>query len=293
MARSIYRLGVRPLLAAAAAIGAIVVVVDAYPRAHDSLFWRDREYNRLSQLHAGYDIAYGKSLLGIPTITKTLAETQYKELIYVRREHYVQLVTDPSGRIVLYSVTSCNPDFDPSFQASSSVSIALQQEPMSKMLSNREGKGSHFEADLRQLEYQPGSTVSTPQTYWESTGFSSNASRGRVWFLGVNPLCVSDRQYELLPSERYSGSVQHAPFSAHQFRATFAANTYAETIDLLPTIDDLSMILLAPPGKDDSTCLDADGREPGAERCGRVTLGTFWFDIPELQEGETRVFDSK
>lgn len=287
----IYRLAVRPLLAVAAVVGAVLVVVDAYPRATNTIFWREHEYSLLAQIHAGYDIAHARELLGVPTQVKSLEPTEYREWLYVRRDHFVQIVSDDSGRIILYSTTSCHPAFQPSFEIAGGELIAtLQDQPLAETPARPDGGEDRwlFSESHRQMGYQRGETGSTPQMYWESTGFSGTASNNRVWFVGVNPLCVSEEQYEDLAAVSYFGDAPSAPREAQVFRRRFSANTYAEVVDLTPAISDLGQILLPPPGRYESECLDPldDATSP---QCGSVTVGTFWYDLGVFSNGTTRV----
>lgn len=287
----VYRLVVRPLLAVAAVIGAVLVVVDAYPRAMNTLLWRNYEYSLLTQIHAGYDIAHVRDLLGVPTQVSSLNPTDYKELIYVRRDHFVQIVSDTSDRVILYSVTSCDPAFQPSFQIGGADLVAnLQSRPLAETPARTGGGDDRwlFSEESRELGYQRGETGSTPQMYWESTGRSSTASNRRVWFVGVNPLCVSDEQYDDLAAVSYFGDAPSAPQEAQVFRRRFTANTYAEVVDLTPAINGLGQLLLAPPGRFDWECLGGlDGMS--TPPCTGVTVGAFFFELAVDPRGETRV----
>ncbi len=282
-----YRVVVRPVLAVAAIIGAALVIVDAYPRARDTLDWRGVEYRKLAALHAGYDASYAERLFGAPTQSRALAGTDYSEDIYVRRDHYVQLVEDGAGRIVLMSVTSCSPDFRPRFTISRDSSVTLQTRPLQD--STRASASNQLSGEERDLGYEPGGTGSSPTMYWESTGQGSTASRGRTWFFGVNPLCLTPAQYREIPGEEYFGPSEEAPQEALAFRRKYAANTYAEVVDLTPAMSDLGMLYLPPSdGGLDTDCADLDAA--GDYRCGRVTVGTFWYDLAVPPSGSTRTF---
>ena len=288
-----YRLSVRPLLALAAIIGAVLVVVDAYPRAMNTLLWRQHQYGILRQIHAGYDLDFAQDLLGVPTQSQALGQTADREFTYVRRDHYVQIVADAADRIVLYSVTSCDVDFQPSFSIGSGTLVAtLQDRPLADT-PVREGGGDGpddrwlFSETARQLGYQPGATGSTPEMYWESTGPGSTASTFRSWFVGVNPLCVSDGQLPELPRDRHFGPASLATEAIQQFRHRFSANLYAEVVDLNPAINEMGQIMLPPPGAYDADCL---GRfEAPIPGCGSVTVGVFSFGLALHPDGKTRV----
>lgn len=282
-----YRVVVRPVLALAAIIGAALVIIDAYPRARDTLDWRSVEYRKLAALHAGYDSSYAERLFGTPTQSRSVQGTDYSEAIYVRRDYYVQLVEDSAGRIVLMSVTSCSPDFRPRFTISSDTAVSLQTLPLGD--TPKVPTDDLLSGAGRELGYEPGGTGSSPTMYWESTGQGSTASRGRTWFFGVNPLCLSSEQFDSMPSEEYFGPAAEAPEEAKAFRRTFGANTYAEVVDLTPATSDLGMVYLPPSdGGSDLDCAELD--TAGKFTCGRVTVGTFWYELAVPPSGSTRTF---
>lgn len=113
----VYRGVAKPLFWMAGIIGAIVIVGSALPRVDSSVRWRNKEYEELRSIHAGYDQDLVTQEFGVATMTRSVGKADEVERIYVRREHYVQVVSDKSGRVELYSVTACKGDFRPKFDA--------------------------------------------------------------------------------------------------------------------------------------------------------------------------------
>jgi len=107
------------------------------------------------------------------------------------------------------------------------------------------------------------------------------------WFVGVNPLCVSEEQLQELPRDRHVGPASSATDDIQGFRHRFSANLYAEVVDLSPAVNDLGQIMLPPPGAFDGDCLDRHA-DPVSE-CGSVTVGVFPFTLASHPDGETRV----
>jgi hypothetical protein len=260
-----------------------------------ALQWREDEYRRLRAIHAGYDLSFVQNQLGAPAQVNEVGDTDFTERIFVRRDHFVQVVSSSSGRVVLYSVVSCDEDFRPTFDAEPSTEVQLQDMPLStvpvldpEVAAEREAAtvgGTHlFDDDFRRLQYQAPSTVSTPENYVEWTGPSSNSTQLRAYFVGVNPLCVGSSQHGALPHQSYVGDVAGAPHEVRQFRQNFAANMYAETVDpLLPELDHLGMIVI-PRGEYEEGCDEV------RDECVSVTVGPFGFDLPPslLGQGSTR-----
>ena len=245
----VYRLVVRPVFYLSALIGALLVVIDTLPRVDAFIRWRNVEYETLSSIHAGYDVALVEQRLGVPTQTQGLGGGM-EELIYVRRDHFVQLVTDEAGRVLLYAVTSCDEEFQPTFDGPEGISIRLQDRALAQVAvfnkesSTYDAKALEIkDADLnrRGLNYMPGVTGSTPEHYIESWGVGSVASRDRGYFVGINALCMDPSKLKYF--EPYVGGAAKAPREAQELRKRYAANTYAETAPPLPArLDEFGFI---------------------------------------------------
>lgn len=291
----VYRMAVRPVLVVAAILAAVLVVVDVAPRVHGAVFWRNVEYDKLRGIHAGYDLEAVTEVLGPPTISRSVGDTEYRELLFVRREHYVQALVDDQGTVAMYGVVSCSESFQPTFAVTGELVLRLQEAPLGseQLLQTREpdvlAEGSEpsdpLAEERRSLLYQPGSTGSTPQNYQEWSGPPSTATLQRTWFVGVNPLCVADSDLEALPGESFQGPVDEAPVATENFRDRFAANSYTETSDaLFPTISELGMVLVPQSGSFGG--LDCRDCEP-------VFVGPWSFLLPPATtvRGGTRTFD--
>jgi hypothetical protein len=235
----------RPVFFLSALIGALLVVTDTVPRVDAFVRWRNVQYETLRGIHAGYDVAYVEDLLGVPTLTRGLG-VGLEESVYVRREHFVQVITDDAGRVILYAVTSCDEEFQPTFDGEEGMSIQLQNRALAEVAVFNEDT-STFSADElqlnaaalndRDLNYMPGLSGSTPEHYIESWGPGSVASRDRGYFVGLNPLCLGSAGVDYF--EPYVGGIAKAPRQVKALRERFAANTYAETAaPLTPRLDE-------------------------------------------------------
>jgi hypothetical protein len=96
------------VLASAIAVGTFLVTFG--PAAVDQIRWRPVEYDVVRSLHAGTAAGKVESILGEPDLVDDL-EGSYQRLVYVRRNHYLQFLADPSGGTIAYTVTSCDPGF--------------------------------------------------------------------------------------------------------------------------------------------------------------------------------------
>jgi hypothetical protein len=287
-----YRVLLRPLLWLSALIGAVLVVVDAYPRARDQVFWRDVDYAKLRSIHAGYDVAFVKDTLGTATQTQALGETGFTKRIYVLRDAYAQVVSDQADRVVLYSVSSCDPEFQPAFDTGGPEEVQLQTQRLADtpLVEASGSVDDAMETGSRVLDYMPANTGSTPEHYLEWSGPSSTASGLRSYFVGVNPLCVEEAVRTGSDNEYYRGPLDEAPPGLLGVRERYAANTFAETTyPLTPALDDLGSLLLPPRGAFDGDCTDQPTLEVA---CASTTVGVFFLELPPslTGDGETRTF---
>jgi hypothetical protein len=269
----------KPILWLAGFIAATLVIWDAGSSVVDSLRWREKEYDKLTQIHAGSNLAFVQELLGEPAFTRKVAEG-FEENIFIGRggEYVVQAVTDGVERVRFFSVTSCNEGFQPSF-TSGWGTVTLQDRPMSEAAAfdippelaratsevDRFGNNRH-----RVLNYLTGSTISTPEHYVE-TWQPSNASGNRTYFVAVNPLCLASDQYVdwAGAGTAYTGGTEEAPAAFRDLRQKYSANTYAELDqDTQSDIDDNGWLV-----------------ELGAP------IGASGFDLPPgvVEDGRTRM----
>ncbi|WP_445072861.1 hypothetical protein [Streptomyces sp. SAS_267] len=82
--------------------------------------WHPAEYRKLRELHAGYSIEKFRENLGVPAFripfgtgpNDDLPDEGYtKNVFRPRQDYWVEVISDPTGRTVTYSVTSCRADF--------------------------------------------------------------------------------------------------------------------------------------------------------------------------------------
>jgi len=229
-------LGAAALLSAAiVVIGAGVYVFDQYDRRID---WRDNEYDRLRRLHAGYTLDRFKAELGTPVFARASADERFREDTFRRRDHWVQAVSDQDGTVVLYSVTSCDEGFRPTFNVPDldvdSASLTLRRSNLDDVVSR--------ESDALVVnDYRQGVTANT--TYIDES-YGGNPSNYKTFAWGVNDACAEGQRsleeahgrsgYPRLDDFPYRRSVRRANDSVRRFRASAVVNTYAETAPLVP-----------------------------------------------------------
>lgn len=211
-----------------AALSALVVFL---PQAWSTVFWRDAQYAQLTGVHAGDSLTFVTQRLGTPALVRD-AGAGLVESVFVRRDHVAMTVSDPAGRVVLWSVLSCDRAFAPTFTTPMGSEVTLQQ-PLAtaETLDGDPAKGGVNERELR---YFPGITGSSLDQAIE-LGVHSQDTIGRAtsWFVGVNGVC-GDTQ-DLIAAD---GSVpsERADPGAAAYRRHEPANFYAEGAAGVPVV---------------------------------------------------------
>ncbi|MFD6554157.1 hypothetical protein [Streptomyces sp. NPDC058398] len=126
--------------------------------------WHPAEYRKLRELHAGYSIEKFREKLGVPAFripfgtgpNDDLPDEGYtKNVFRPRQDYWVEVISDPTGRTVTYSVTSCRADFQPTFSFRGGKEtvgefkefrLALNKTSMSEALPAKRGLPSSIQA---------------------------------------------------------------------------------------------------------------------------------------------------
>lgn len=228
----------------ASVVSAVILLLGLGPQAYDSIFWRKVEYDRLSSFHAGFNISVLYQSLGQPSIVTAVPKTSYTEAIFMRRQHLVMVISDKPGNVVLYSVTSCDPSFQPTFKTEASTAIRLLAYPLASVeVEAEDPELASKQNGQRQLSYGPPSTASSPDLLTEQDPDGmSNARRGRGYFVGINGLCADTSG---LGADAFKGDLDKAPAQLQNGRNHIAANFFAETYGIYGTVSDFGAFTIA------------------------------------------------
>lgn len=229
-----YRL-VAPVATAAGVVAALIFFGQGVPSAWDPVFWRSAEYEKVTRIHAGFELGYVSQTLGAPQMIESAAvgTKRFRQLLYLRREHVVQVVVDDTDRVVLYAVMSCSPEFQPEFSAGSQKirlqdrALASVAEPAVTDLGSDASDPPRLNDRVLSYSDARSGTVSTPEYYLENWG-GSNADLQRSYFVGVNAECLQPEALEGYGDLTYAGASDRAPADVRSFRSEVSANVYAE-----------------------------------------------------------------
>ncbi|MDD1476471.1 ETEC_3214 domain-containing protein [Arthrobacter sp. H16F315] len=247
---------------------ALITIFAWWPLAKDTLFPFEKDYKKLAELGAGFSTDHFSEMLGAPTTLKQVSSNPaLKQINYINKDYIVTTVADDSGRTLLFSVLSCNPDFHPRFTAPDKTELQLQMEPL-ELIAPR-----NLNHDLY---YKPGSTGSSVDQLVElGDPTTTTANRLRAYAYGVNGACGPTRleRPDGIHELDYSGPINEAPDDVKDFRRDLAANFYTETVGW-----DLRLV---DPGALKVSAIDsASGLNVQPQTTDTVPLSPLRFDLP-------------
>ncbi|MCY1220539.1 hypothetical protein D9M72_325580 [compost metagenome] len=209
-----------------AIIASLIAILAWLPQAQDTLWPNEKYYKMLGELNAGHSVARFDSELGPPTLIRVHSTSTpvLTERLYMKEQFVVSTLTPSEGnRTMVYSVLSCNPEFQPSFHTPDGRTLQLQSKPLDALDGVITMSGS--------LNYSPGATGSSVRLNAEmAVRIPATASSNRAYAYGVNGACGptalprADGSY----NQEFKGTLGEAPDAVRSYRHTVAPNFYAE-----------------------------------------------------------------
>ena len=90
--------------------------------------WRVAEYGRIARLQSDFTLASFEEILGAPIFTKDSQDRRWTQYIFRGRDFWVQALTRyESPTVGLFSVTSCDPSFQPTFKSLVGATVVLHK----------------------------------------------------------------------------------------------------------------------------------------------------------------------
>ncbi|WEO76358.1 hypothetical protein BJQ94_13415 [Cryobacterium sp. SO2] len=222
--RSGWLVGAQVIGFAAATIASIIAIGAWLPDAIENVFPRQPLYAKLAAIHVGYAEDFLVESLGTPTTTTPLSgDLGWRQLVFIRDEFAVGATINDADQIVIYSVLSCSPDFEPTFTAPDSRTIQL---PAGNLASTGASDAA-VESD-RSLVYITGGTGGSIDQLVELGGPSSFATREQSYLLGVSADCGSVRFFEPQGESSYTGFASDGPGRLQEYRRDTPPNFYTE-----------------------------------------------------------------
>ncbi|MFD8690439.1 hypothetical protein [Streptomyces sp. NPDC059651] len=166
-------------------VTAVSTLVTAWTGVLDSRRdWRPDDYRKLRELHAGHTLDRFTEQLGIAAYRWPIEGTSLtKHAFRPRDDYWVEVVADQSGSTLAYTVTSCRPNFRPTFRIpqgkSENLTVTLNSTPL-----------AHVNPDVYDLRFDMPTTASGEAfvlQYLPTVGDATD-DRGYVW--GLNDTCA-------------------------------------------------------------------------------------------------------
>lgn len=208
------------------------------------VLWREAEYAKLQTLKAGFSNGKFTEVLGSPLFRRPARKGKLVENTYRGRDFWVQTVEDPTGRVVLYAITSCSWEFKPNFEI-------IGQNPHIQLNVSTLG-------DARADEAHYFSSPATANSYYFDEYYGGNPSNYQTFVWGLNDACPdwfdeTKRRFSgkdpspMRPGlkypdgDSYKGPIRKREKWISRFRSTAIVNTFAQTApgvylkDVLPS----------------------------------------------------------
>ena len=212
-------------------VGGLIVILSSTITvvgwAGDQLRWREREYSKLTSLKAGFDVRYFEDKLGRPVFVRR-SPGGHVEYTYRGHDYWAQAIAR-GGAVELYSVTSCDPGFQPTFDipsGSSHVSLTLKKTSLAEV---------GFD-DYGTYEYLLG--ANTYHFYDGIYGALPGHYKSYVW--GVSSTCGNLDVFSAFDTDRLDrdrGSIADLPSSMASFRSEATINTFVETAPFVTLLE--------------------------------------------------------
>ncbi len=234
----------------AAFLSAIIVLVSTasniYQSADRKVNWRSHEYAILEGLKAGFSTSRFDSELGAPAFVRPSKNRRFVEKTYQRRDYWVQTVSTRDGTTQLYTVTSCDQSFRPSFEAPAVGTVKLRDTRFAEMTKAKDSAfGVRLDyfipgatANARFLDLKYGANPGNYKTY--AWGIVDACADFYLWFgrafkqhaIPFGPRTSASQEMWSKSRYEYAGSLEKSNRWIRRFRRREEVNTYAETAPL-------------------------------------------------------------
>jgi hypothetical protein len=194
---------------------------DLMYKANSTIGWRGFEEKVINSLNASIRIEKFIETLGEHVFYRE-GEHGYSEYVFERRDgrYWIQAITNKEGTVVIYSVTSCDSSFKPQIKYSpTGRSIRLAETTFKEAANGVE------------VSYDYYVSAATSNSYLIENDYAGNPGMYQTEYWGIIDSCDRNGFYEdivpNLPPDMLFNPLNREDPILHQFRETFAINTYA------------------------------------------------------------------
>lgn len=153
--------------------------------------------------------------------------------MFVRDDYAVATTSDVAGKVVVFSVLSCDPNLKPQFTTNSNTVVHLGDQPISLAETSQKpnAKATPEVLNDRSLNYQnPGSGRQSSQFLELTRDGPRSGNDNHLYGLGLSGQCNDEYLPDLTTDNlgMYMGGLTDAPQSVQDFRRTTAPNFYSD-----------------------------------------------------------------
>ncbi|TFC02635.1 hypothetical protein [Cryobacterium mannosilyticum] len=187
----------------------------------------------LSDLRAGQTLKSFSAVLGEPTSERPITGSPWTFSVFVRDNYAVATTSDAAGKVVVFSVLSCDPELKPQFTTNSNTVVHLGDQSISLAETSQkpDARATPEVLNDRSLNYQnPGSGRQSSQFLELTRDGPRSGNDNHLYGLGLSGQCNDEYIPDLTPDDpgKYIGGLPDAPASVREFRRTTAPNFYSD-----------------------------------------------------------------
>lgn len=180
--------------------------------------WQPKVEQELTGLHAGYNVAFFRQVLGVPILAQATSRG-YAEDVFKGRGFWVETLTKGSSEVQFYSVTVCDPSIRPQFYMPNTGTVTLNQSTLSSITS------------VAQYSYWFTGMQGTDSPSMKEFAYAGAAGGYRTFMWGLSSAC-DDSVTQMGGLETSFPALDHPKIPKHQLaeiRKIAIANVYGET----------------------------------------------------------------
>jgi hypothetical protein len=180
--------------------------------------WQPKVEQELTGLHAGYNVAFFRQVLGVPILAHATSRG-YAEDVFEGRGFWVETLTKGSNEVQFYSVTVCDPSIRPRFYMPNVGVVTLNLSTLSSITS------------VAQYRYWFTGMQGTDSPSMKEFAYAGASGGYRTFMWGLSSACV-DSVNQMGRLETSYPVLDDSKIPIHQLtaiRKRSIANVYGET----------------------------------------------------------------
>ena len=198
---------------------------------NSTFLWRNIEYKKINSVRPGMYIQKITDVFGTPFYTRNMQNNKsLTENTYKGRGYWIDTISNDSGEVLLYTITSCDKNFSPTIDPNPlQKSITLQKSTLSSIGDNPSG-----------IKYF--ASGATANSYFFDEYSWGNPSNYETVYVGYNDQCPQFPKKAISQMDDLFKLGDEANLEdpyIQKFRDNLLINTYAETAPMENPVGDM------------------------------------------------------